>query len=473
MIYNLPEIVWLFFIYSFAGWCIEVCSAAIRRRKFVNRGFVNSPLCPIYGFGAALFAIFLPELTANPFFLFLGGMVISTVLEYCTGLILEKIFHRKLWDYSHIRFNIGGYVCLRYSLLWGLLALLTMLVLNPLLCTLVDFIPGIVSTVILWILSAMLFTDFLMTAVSVLGMKIRAKRLKQFTEDMQETSRFLENTLTKWVQSRMQKSFPAIDTVAVASDTVKKNDVFAPGCGFYKLVSLFFIGAFLGDIIETIFCLITTGVLMSRSSVVYGPFSIVWGIGCAVLSALLYRYRNKSDAFIFTAGTVLGGAYEYICSVFTELVFGTIFWDYSGFTFNLCGRINLLYCFFWGIAAVVWLKFIYPFLSRMIEKIPKRLGIIVTNILIVFMIFNVIISSAALARYTERNTAAVETSAAAQSDNPDGAGLPDTDTVQGASVQNPEASPVKDAINSFLDEHFPNERMERIYPNAKIVDLME
>ena len=95
------------------------------------------------------------------------------------------------------------------------------------------------------------------------------------------------------------------------------------------------------------------------------------------------------------------------------------------------------------------------------------------SILIVFMIFNVIISSAALARYTERNTAAVETSAAAQSDNPDGAGLPDTDTVQGASVQNPEASPVKDAINSFLDEHFPNERMERIYPNAKIVDLME
>lgn len=455
MIYTLPEIVWLFFIYSFAGWCIEVCAAAIRRKKFVNRGFVNSPLCPIYGFGAALFAIFLPELTVTPFFLFLAGAVISTVLEYCTGLILEKIFRQKLWDYSHIRFNIGGYVCLRYSVLWGLLALLTMLVLNPLLCTLVDFIPRLVSTILLWILSGLLFIDFLMTAISVLGMKIRAKRLKQLTEDMQETSRFLENALTKWMQSRMQKSFPAIDAVAVASDTKKNKDVFAPGCGFYKLVSLFFIGAFLGDIIETIFCLITTGVLMSRSSVVYGPFSIVWGIGCAVLSALLYRYKDKSDAFIFTAGTILGGVYEYICSVFTELVFGTIFWDYSGFTFNLGGRINLLYCFFWGIAAVVWLKFIYPFLSRMIEKIPKRPGILVTNILIVFMIFNALISSAALARYTERNTAALETEQSAGAE------------------QTQEPSPVKDAVNSFLDEHFPNERMERIYPNAKIVDLME
>lgn len=111
---------------------------------------------------------------------------------------------------------------------------------------------------------------------------------------------------------------------------------------------------------------------MSRSSVIYGPFSIVWGLGCAFLTLLLYRYRNKSDGSIFLAGTLLGGAYEYICSVFTEMVFGTIFWDYSGFAFNLGGRINLLYCFFWGIAAVVWLKFIYPKLSGWIEKIPKK-----------------------------------------------------------------------------------------------------
>ena len=109
---------------------------------------------------------------------------------------------------------------------------------------------------------------------------------------------------------------------------------------------------------------------MSRSSVIYGPFSIVWGLGCAFLTLLLYRYRNKSDSTIFLAGTLLGGAYEYICSVFTEMVFGTIFWDYSGFAFNLGGRINLLYCFFWGIAAVVWLKLIYPKLSGCIEKIP-------------------------------------------------------------------------------------------------------
>ena len=208
-----------------------------------------------------------------------------------------------------------------------------------------------------------------------------------------------------------------------------------------KLVWLFFIGCLLGDITETIFCRITAGVWMSRSSVIYGPFSIVWGLGCAFLTLLLYRYRNKSDGSIFLAGTLLGGAYEYICSVFTEMVFGTIFWDYSGFAFNLGGRINLLYCFFWGIAAVVWLKFIYPKLSGWIEKIPKKTGTIICNILIVFMIANMLISALALARYTERNDASY-------------------------SVETTELN----GLQKFLDEHYPDARMERIYPNAKMVD---
>ena len=181
-----------------------------------------------------------------------------------------------------------------------------------------------------------------------------AARLDQITEGLGQTSRFLENALTRHMQKRLQKSYPSIslDALVKARAEHKKATVFAEGCCFYKLFSLFFIGAFLGDITETIFCRITAGVWMSRSSVIYGPFSIVWGLGCAFLTLLLYRYRNKSDGSIFLAGTLLGGAYEYICSVFTEMVFGTIFWDYSGFAFNLGGRINLLYCFFCGMAEV-------------------------------------------------------------------------------------------------------------------------
>lgn len=445
MIYTLNDLIWLFFLYSFIGWCVEVCYAAVHKRQFINRGFVNGPSCPIYGFGSVLFAIFLPELTENPVFLFLGGLILATLLEYATGMLMEKIFRKKLWDYSGVKYNLSGYVCARCSLLWGALALLTMLVLNPLLLHIVNRIPDLPTLIIQWAMTLLLILDFLSTAMAVLGMKITAKRLSRFSEGMQHTSRFLENKLYAAIQRRMQKSFPAIGSIKIAEHTGAKSKtsggsaaVFAQGCSFYKLTALFFIGAFLGDLTETLFCLITTGTLMSRSSVVYGPFSIVWGLGCALLTLFLYRYRNKSDRYIFLAGTLLGGAYEYVCSVFTELLFGTVFWDYSGFAFNLGGRINLLYCFFWGIAAVVWLKIIYPRLSGLIEKLPVKGGRITFNCLIVFMIFNMILSSLALARYTERNT------------SPQTAG--------------------SGALNAFLDERFPDERIERIYPNAKIVD---
>lgn len=453
MEYTWMQIIWLFFIYSLAGWVAEVSLAVIHKRKFINRGFISGPLCPIYGFASVLFALFLPELKDNLFFLFLGGVVLATVLEYITGLFMEKIFHRKLWDYSNIKWNLDGYICVRYSLIWGLFSLLMILVLNPLLCGLVGFIPRVVSIILLWTLSIIVFIDFITTFMAVLGMKKQAAQLVQITESMRDTSKFLENALTKSIQKRMQKSFPAIDldtlvqhkTEKVKSMDTARPKVFASGCSFYKLTTLFFVGAFLGDIVETIFCYFTMDKLMSRSSVVYGPFSIVWGLGCAILTALLYRYKDKSSFTIFIFGTVLGGAYEYICSVFTEIAFGTIFWDYSGFTFNLGGRINLLYCFFWGFAAIAWLKFLYPMLSKLIEKIPLRPGIIISNCMIVFMLFNMAISGLALARYTERNTAIQEA----------------------AAVSAP--SPVQDSVNKFLDSRFHDERMERVYPNAKIV----
>lgn len=457
MIYSLTDIVWLFFLYSFLGWCVEVCWAAIHRKQFVNRGFVNSPLCPIYGFSSTLFAVFLPELASRPFFLFLGGLLMATMLEYSTGMLMEKIFHKKLWSYSHIKYNLSGYVCARYSLLWGALAVLTMRFANPFLCRIFHMVPWPVTLVVQWVMAGLLLVDFLTTAMAVLGMKVTARNLALLSEGMQHTSRLLQNTLTTRIQRRMEKSFPSIDKAALAQELQKKEmeassrkTVFAPGCSFYKLACLFFIGAFLGDLTETIFCRLTMGVWMSRSSVVYGPFSIVWGLACALLTLFLYRYRNKSDRHIFLAGTLLGGAYEYICSVFTELVFGTVFWDYSGFAFNLGGRINLLYCFFWGIAAVIWLKFIYPALSRLIEKLPRKTGTILVNCMIVFMIFNMAISSLALARYTQRNT------------------------VEAASAKNAKDAQTTDGeedsfLDDFLDEHFPNERMERIYPNAKIV----
>lgn len=441
MSYTFYELCWFYFIYSFIGWCGEVCVAALRKKKFINRGFVSGPFCPIYGTGAVAFAIFLPELKENPFFLFLGGMILASFIEFATGALLEKLFHKKWWDYSDIRFNFDGYICARYALLWGGFALLLTYIVSPAVSILIGMIPYLAGVIVLWALAVFLLLDTAGTALAIRGMQKKAEQLAQLTEGMEQISRLLENAITKRMVKRMEKAFPSISPELLKKDALprEKPVVFAKGCSFYKLFSLFLIGAFLGDITETIFCLITTGRLMSRSSVVYGPFSIVWGLGCSLLTAVLYRIRNRSDSYIFVAGTLLGGAYEYICSVFTELVFGTVFWDYSGFRFNLGGRINLLYCFFWGIAAVVWMKILYPRLSAWIEKLPLRMGTVLCNVLIVFMAVNCLISALALARYGERQAA--------------------------AGIRQPE-----NALEEFLDERFDDERMERIYPNAKIVE---
>lgn len=249
---------WLFFFYSFIGWCIEVCAAAVQHRKFVNRGFVAGPLCPIYGFGAILFEIFLPELTEDPFFLFLGGFVLASLLEYSTGMFFEKVYKKKLWDYSRFRYNVGGYICLPFSLLWGILSVVTVMFANPLLCGLFDRIPHLLSVALLLVLGSLLLLDTVGSALSTLSLQVQAKhrveaslekqsaRLDQITEGLGQTSRFLENALTRHIQKRLQKSYPSIslDALVKARAEHKKSTIFAEGCCFYKLFSLFFIGAF-------------------------------------------------------------------------------------------------------------------------------------------------------------------------------------------------------------------------------------
>ena len=426
MVYSFYQLLWLYMIYSFIGWCGEVAVAAVKRHRFVNRGAVSGPFCPIYGLGAAVVAVFFPELKGNPLFLFLGGMVVNTFVEYVTGRIMEMSLHKKWWDYSDQKFNLGGYVCLKTSVLWGIWTVLMIYVLNPVFTGLVGLIPKLWGEIILWVLFGLLIVDFIGTVIAVWGLKKKNGRIDQIREGLGRTSKLLENTMTRRLQARMIKAYPNLEKE-------EKEDVFASGCGFYKLACLFFIGAFLGDITETVFCRFSMGRWMSRSSVVFGPFSIVWGLGCAMLTWILYRYREQSDRRLFLCGTILGGAYEYICSVFTEIVFGTVFWDYSKIHFNLGGRINLLYCFVWGFAAIIWMKGIYPFLSRWIEKIPVRIGKPLCMIMVFFMSVNIALSGLALDRYSKRH----------------------------------DGLPAKNAVGELMDDWFPDPYMEKVYPNIK------
>lgn len=444
--YTIYDYLWLFVFYSVAGWAVGTAAAAAREKKFIDVGFLYGPFCPAYGFGGLLFALFLPELRNDLVFLFIGGSVLSFLVTMATGFVLERIFHRKWWDYSRKRFHFGSYVNLPYMVVWGIGAVLSISFLNPFVASMVHLLPRRLSILLLLAIYAVTAIDMVSSCLAVLSIHSRLRKIElveDVSESLQKAADQLGGDLAGWVTRRIQKAYPSLSAKELLKarqeeelrreQAKEQAGVFAVGLSFYKLFLLFFLGSLLGDLTETIFCWYTTGRLMSRSSLVYGPFSIVWGFGCVLLTIVLYQYKNRSDSYIFLFGTVLGGAYEYICSVLSELVFGTVFWDYSHLPYNLGGRINLLFCFFWGIAAVVWMKFVYPRLSDLIEKIPKKIGTIVTWILVVFMVFNMLLSSLALIRYNQRNTG--------------------TDTSQST-------------LAVFLDEHFPDERMKRIYPNA-------
>ena len=441
MEYTLYQLLWFFLIYSFLGWLMETAAAAARKGRLLNRGFLNAPFSPVYGLASIFFAIFLPELRSTPFFLFVGGMLLATALELVTGILLERIFGQKWWDYSQEPWNFSGYICLKYSIAWGILSLFCLFVGNPLLVSLSDLIPQAAGQIIVLIVLILLLIDFVGSGAALLQLNGSLKEPSEISRRWRVLSNSLDNAVTRYIQRRMARAYPSLEKERLKQERRREKaapaQVFAQGCGFYKLLWIFVIAALLGDAFETVFCRFSMGEWMSRSSLIYGPFSIVWGFGAVLLTALLYRYRDRRDGFLFLFGTVLGGAYEYGCSVLSELLFGTIFWDYSKIPFNLGGRINLLYCFFWGIATVVWIKVLYPRMSNLIERLPMRLGKILTWVLTVFMILNIAVSALAFGRYVERNT---------------------MDT------------PSQNGFSQFLDDHYPDARIERVYPSAKFVD---
>lgn len=114
---------WLF-IYSFLGWVWESCYVSVKEKRLVNRGFVTGPVCTIYGFGAVSVYLILKPVSGNLFWLYLGGVIVPTLLEYITAVLMEHIFHTSWWDYSHNKYNFQGRICLGASLGWGIFSII-------------------------------------------------------------------------------------------------------------------------------------------------------------------------------------------------------------------------------------------------------------------------------------------------------------------------------------------------------------
>lgn len=125
---------------------------------------------------------------------------------------------------------------------------------------------------------------------------------------------------------------------------------------------IFVIGSVFGFFAEMLYALVYTRTLEIRKGLIYGPFIQIYGIGAVAYYILISNIQEPKKAFI--SGMIMGGALEYLCSFFQEIFFGTISWDYSNLFMNLNGRTSLLYCVYWGIIAIIYLKIVYPNLKK-------------------------------------------------------------------------------------------------------------
>lgn len=188
MPFSFYELFWFFVIYSFLGWCCEVAFVTVNTGKLVNRGFLNGPVCPIYGFGMVLVLVCVYPLRNNLLLLFVGGMVVTSLLELATGWVLKRLFHTSWWDYSEKPFNIGGYICLSFSILWGLAVVGVIRILHPLIARFVAWIPHTVGFWLAIPVGIAFAVDCILTVVTITGLNRDLGELEKIGEALHRGS---------------------------------------------------------------------------------------------------------------------------------------------------------------------------------------------------------------------------------------------------------------------------------------------
>ena len=417
----------------------------------------------MHGFSAVICYTALKPFENSKLILFIGSTLILSALMVVVGVLVEKTLKFKPWDFSSSKFSIGNYITFPYALFLGLLGMLLVGLIIPVLRTAVEAIPFWVSLILVLCFCGIIVIDYVFSMITTIRLLRRIAKLKNSSElmdkgatevEIQELEEnynrlFTENILRK----RLAHAYPDLTHMAyvkqinakieeIKQDNMKeytqtfesKDDKpFAYGFCFTKLFYLFVIGSFIGTILETIWAFCVDGHFEMRVGMVYGPFIPVYGGGACFLTAALYKLYKLNDTLVFVISAFVGAGFEYFCSWLQEQMFGTVSWDYSDTPFNLDGRTNLMYALIWGFLGLVWVRYLYPWTAKLIEKIPKRAGAIITTFLIVFMAFNGFMSVTATARWTQRT----------------------------------EGVPASNSFEEYLDEKFDNEKMEFLFPGMK------
>ncbi|MDS0524731.1 putative ABC transporter permease [Clostridium sp. SHJSY1] len=170
--YGIYNLFFYYIVYSFLGWCAEVGYAFKNQKKFVNRGFLHGPLCPIYGACILSVILLLNEFKySNIFLLLLFATFFTSLIEYLTGFLLEKLFKTKYWDYTEDPFNLHGRICLHFSLMWGAVTIGIVKVIHPIVVNIINLIPDILKPALFFTLILFVIADFYSTLKSLINFR--------------------------------------------------------------------------------------------------------------------------------------------------------------------------------------------------------------------------------------------------------------------------------------------------------------
>ncbi len=470
LLISFSEWVLYFAIYSFIGWICESIWCSIGAQKLINRGFLTGPWCPVYGFGAIIVLLTVSPFRAYPPLVFLAAMALTSGLEYFTGWLLETLFKARWWDYSKERFQIKGRVCLRNSVLFGVLGVAVVYFLHPLFSQAVARLDSNLQRISASAIVAALFFDLVksLAATSLLQEKLNILRsaLADLEQYQQDYGWYNRKDLTGSVErlraicqqqpentaivsaleridsamhlnlgsARIARAFPKFSPNHLTAEfealldkwgilhpersrlpklwrMLKANcqKEFAAAVDSYKGITLtrmvwvFLIGSVIGYIVETAFFFATTGRIESRQGMIYGPFNQVYGLGAVAMVLLLSPFTKKNWLCLFFGSGIVGGLFEALCSVVQEFVFGSVSWNYSAHRFPLLGaRTGVLPMIAWGLLGVIYMTYIYPRMTSLIDLIPKPPKRFFTWVIIVFLAANLLISALAVNRWSER-----------------------------------------------------------------------
>lgn len=215
-----------FIIYSFMGWCLETIYATTNKKEFVNRGFLHGPFCPIYGFGCLSIIFFLKPIETNYIFLFIGSVLLTSVLEYITGFFLETAFNSTWWDYSDKPYNLHGRICLSFSLIWGFISIFIIKVIHPYIVYIVNLVPRSPGVMLFYITLLYFSIDFIITVITIFRLKSLLTQLNAvYLELTDKLSSFKLNLGNVKDTSELKIKLDILIKSAEIKVTKKKSDI--------------------------------------------------------------------------------------------------------------------------------------------------------------------------------------------------------------------------------------------------------